>query len=681
MAGFLRVLIYSLFIALGVCTGWAEKVSGVSGEFEASVFAKGLSEPDGLAVHFESGDVYIAEKGAGRISVVTEGGAKSTVVESGGLWSIDPEWPRWMISEGRPKQAVVTNRLVQPGGVAVSSNRHIFVAEDVPYGRVLEFIPDELGAYSTAKLVSVPWFDRAFSWDDLKINKNGDLYLVGSIREAKGGLHFGSVLYRDENLNWWVIDYGPFADYSSVALTENDNVLIQLARNKGSTYWWDTFRHLTIGTFTETLDESSQGVSCGLFSDGSIAIGEVMSSGKGRVWQYDPLLGEKKVAGEGFQSIGNMIFNPKTQRLLVSDPKAGVVAEFVTDNLNKGQQLLERSHHSKNLAEGFTPREAPAFLKNFLMGMGAFNPAPITESGDDPGGAAPTSFTLREFAHKVPLIAGKLITTPLTDDEQASGFDFVTNVTFVVFYPNQTIESGESATPSLSFFVAEKSSGKREITKPMFEGLNSLIRKGDEWDDTADAAKLYVPITASAVDKTPEGLDINLAFLGLSFYDDYYLGLGTGKEDKGTMVVEGKDGSRVYYVAKFTEVAKDGSFSRNLVVAGFDPNQRQDLGWLEIGRYPISDTITPDDSPFGGMQGVSDEFKEEIKKKDRERRLEIGVTEKYDREEKIRELLKDSESKKEAPPVVGEQGASDPGKATTGESEKKADSVTPAAAP
>ena len=105
-------------------------------------------------------------------------------------------------------------------GIAFNEKGHLFVTEDVAHGRLLEFVPNEDGLRLKAHAIPIPWLQMPYSWESVTIAKDGRLFLAGSTTENGPGIFYGTVLMRDPGGEWWIVDYGPFASFSSLALSK-----------------------------------------------------------------------------------------------------------------------------------------------------------------------------------------------------------------------------------------------------------------------------------------------------------------------------------------------------------------------------------------------------------------------------------------------------------------------------
>ena len=151
----IRCFLLSCGLVWGVGTeAWAQLA------FTSRVLADGLKEPHGVAVHPATGDIYVAEKATGRILVLKNGKMESALPAG---WTVSTNLPRWGMTTQIPKEKWMTATLEKPGPISVSTNGTLFVAEQVPNGRILEFLPNAQGAWDTARGIPVPWLDQEFS--------------------------------------------------------------------------------------------------------------------------------------------------------------------------------------------------------------------------------------------------------------------------------------------------------------------------------------------------------------------------------------------------------------------------------------------------------------------------------------------------------------------------------------
>ena len=618
-----------LIVLLGVLpmAGVAQIVDSEKNDFNLQVKVRGLKNPEGLALHPQTRDIYIAERGANRI-VVIRNNSPSPVIESG--WTVEPGYAKWAINKSRPKEAIERGQLQNPGAISFSTNAHLFVVEQVPWGRILEFIPDAAGQYKTARIVPVPWLDKPYLWEDIKVADDGRIFIVGNDNAARGGLTFGVALVRDIAGDWWVADYGPFMSFSGVCLSRKQDVVVISERPEGGLVWWDAVRHLPIGTAGNLTPQSEvEGVT--LLGDGSMVLMQRASSkGKdARLLRLDPTSGALTQLIQGLDALGGVILVPETGNLLATDPQAGLLVECAPKKPSPpGEYLIQRSLEGYEMATGFTPRSSPNFLRSFFSQAGVGLDQQTTEgsaSGTDEGeagGGMAVEVSLRDYSSKLPLVAGKVKVLESTSGE-GEDKDPVTEVNFVLLFPGRMVIGGEFATPSMSYFAATRRSGKVEQTRELFKGMSMDHRsQGEGWTRMGNAGTLTVPLVTCSMQKREEGMEVNLVFLGMGLYDDYYLSLLSGTdEETGTLMVNDVRGSRRVYKTSFREIVNDGSSVKNLVVAGFDPKGKIGVGWLNIGQWPVGSYVGLGEMQAGAFQGISDDLARLIERKQMEWRV------------------------------------------------------------
>ncbi|MBU0678888.1 MAG: hypothetical protein KJ626_12315 [Verrucomicrobia bacterium] len=592
--------------------------------FDVKVFAENLSSPDGLAIHPVSGDIYVAEEKANRVSVIKNGKAKAVITEN---WEFIDELPAWAVTTKRPLSYWHYPRLRFPEGIAFSPEGHLFVTEDVADGRLLEFIPDEKGNFTQARAIPIPYLDMGFSWESVAVAKDGRLFLAGSTLEAGSGIFFGSVLMRDAKEEWWLVDYGPFVSFSSVSLSRDEDVVVIGDEVGGSVVWWDAVRHYDVGVSTG-YTRSVEGT-C-VLPDGSILAAEecIGEEGKspeygGRLVRIEPHTGRATVVADDFECIESVVMNDHNGRLYVTDDRKGVVLELTPRNpFDESVYLLERSLFQREVAQSMAPKKWPEFLGGFVSRLGvgiADEDAANTQKPKEV--EEKTTFTLKEFAERIPLIAGKIKTSDLNNLAQGEEKDPLEEIQFISFFPNRALAGGENPTPSLSLFAARRKSGAVEVTRTTGGLKASRYTADGRWVQASDNAFLCIPITSCAAVQRDTHLDLSVSFLGLGFTPDYHLTMRCGERNEATLMVDGGGETMSSYGASFIEKLADGRTVENLVVAGFEARKDHDQGWLRLGRHPVSSSIIIDDNSAWiprSMKMNNSEVLSQLKQKDQD---------------------------------------------------------------
>jgi glucose/arabinose dehydrogenase len=579
-----------LAIAAGFAVLSAQYVSGEADPgngYEAKPFAKGLAGPSSIAVHPASGELYVAERDANRISVLRDG-QRTTVIDSG--FVVNPGVPKWALRNERDQAFWTSPVLSKPVGMAFAEDGRLFVTEDAPASRLLEFTPDARGRYSSAQVVPIPWLNKEYAWSGLTVAGDGRLFIAGAVSDAGPGLLFGSVLMRDPGGEWWVVDYGPFSGFSSLCLSKHQDVLVISDGALGSVTWWDTVRHKVIATSAGTLPASE---SVCLLPNGKIVVAQTEreaargtpAPGLGRLMGINPETQEQEILVSGLEQVSSIAYAPGSRSLFAAQQDGTVLELTPRKEPVPGEYYLRRSLYTFEMAEGMAPKQWPSFMKEFVSQLGVTTSDELAvDDGKDRVQDKNMAFTVREFTDRIPMIAGRV--TIITDTLGDHVEDPVEQLDFVVFYPGRAVVAGRNATPSLSLFSARHASGKVERTQ-VASGFSSLERTDGNWKQRSSEALVYFPMTSCTTRRQPDGVNVTLAFLGMGHMKDYYLELRCGRVDKGHLMVEGESGRLADYDVAFTEIDDTGEEVRNIMIAGFDPEQNDSYTWLYIGKEPI----------------------------------------------------------------------------------------------
>jgi len=618
-----------LAVAL-LCAASIANAKKTERSLKIKVLAEGLKEPYGVAVHPETGDIYVAERGSGQIRVLKNGQMTSALAPN---WVVTNELPRWAITTEVPKKKWMSAALQKPGPITISSNGLLYVTEQIPNGRILEFTPDEQGKFAVAKGIPVPWLDQEFQWRDIFADEGGRLFIVGADEVGSDFMKFGSSLVREPDGNWWVVDFGPFANFNTFAISDRQDVMILGDRNKGTLSWWEVDRHIMLGGSPEATGRADL-LSLALYPDGSFILAEQTAPGKATLKRMDPFTGQLTVLSDQFQSIGDIAMDRKNVRYLVTDPAAGRLLECTpVPSMPRFNEVAMRQ--IVRSVEGMMglPTEAPAFLNTFFDRLQSAT-SEIME--DDTTHAV--NFNLSDIAGKMPIVAGRIRAAVEVEGAEE---DPIEQVEFFLLFPSKVVMTETAVTPSLSFFSARRKSGKVEQTKTVFKGDVGVYRlSGTNISKIASApGGLHIPVVACGMDQADGGIYINLSFLGVGIYGDYYLTLFQGpREQSAKLIVKSTNSpsGQITYEASFmdettitgmesTEVREKIS---NLLISGFgsNANANRSVGWLRLGQFPASMTVA-----FGGdagdatLTGGAADLKEIVEKKRVEMSLDAAL--------------------------------------------------------
>ena len=577
--------------------------------------AEGLKEPWGVALNPTNGDIYVSEKGSGRI-LVLKGGAGRPEPALAANWTVSTNLPRWAISAQVPYEKWMSAALQSPGPLSIASNGTLIVSEQIPNGRILAFAPNEQGQYALAQGVPVPWLDQEFQWRDLYVDRGGRLYIVGADEVGSDFMKFGSALVREPDGNWWVIDFGPFADFGTFAISDRQDVMLLGDRNKGTLSWWEVDRHMMLGGSPDAAGRAKLS-SLAIYPDGSFILGLQNAPGKAALVHMEPFTGQQNTLADSFQSIGDIEIDRKQGRYLVTDPEAGRLLECSFSPPQKFNESVMRQmvRSSENIAG--LPSEAPAFLNNFFDKLQDAAKEIMPEDATHA-----VQFNLSDIAGKMPIVAGRVQAAVTVEGAEE---DPIEQIEFFLLFPSKVVMTETAVSPSLSFFSARRKSGKVEQTKPVFQGDVGVYRmSGTNYSKIATGSGgLHVPVVVCGLDQADGGVYVNLSFLGAGIYGDYYLTLFQGpREQRAKMMVKspGSKSGMVTYEASFMEEATiegmDGTITKeqlsNLLISGFGGggSVNRSVGWLKLGQFPAQMTVAfgePTDTTLtGGQSGLKE---------------------------------------------------------------------------
>lgn len=580
--------------------------------------AEGLQRPHGVAIHPQTGDIYVSERGSGRIVVLRNGRPEPALAPG---WTVSEDLPRWAISDSMPLSAWMSPALNQPGPIAFSTNGTLFVAEQTPQGRILEFRPDAQGLYTQAIAVPVPWLDQEFQWRDLQVDALNRLFIAGADEVGSDFMKFGSALVRETNGDWWVIDFGPFANFGPFALSAREDVMVLGDRNRGKLSWWEVHRHIMLGGVPDSTGRAEL-QALALYPDGAFIIGQLDAPGQAVLKRLDPFNFQQTTLATGFRSIGDIAMDRPNARYYVTDPEAGKVLECTLPaSVRFNEVAMRQIVRAVDGMMGMT-EEAPAFLGNFFEQLQSAAQDLLPEDSTHT-----IQFNLSDIAGKMPIVAGRIrAAVEVAGAEE----DPIEQVEFFLLFPSKVVMTDVAVSPSMSFFSARRKSGKVEQTKPLFQGDVGVYRlSGTNVSRVASApGGLHIPIVVCGLDEADGGIYVNLSFLGAGIYGDYYLTLFQGpREQTAKLVVKSptSESGNITYEASFMDEATiegmDGSVTReqvsNLLVAGFGAGGgvNRSVGWLRLGQFPAAMTVSFGDVGDTTLTGAASGMRDIVEQK------------------------------------------------------------------
>lgn len=553
--------------------------------FQLSVYATGLDQPDGLALHPESGELYVSEERAGRISVIRNG-RPEPVITSG--FRVRDNLSAESIDSEHPRNYWLAGQLNNPEGLAFGPDHKLYVIEDTARGRLLEFDLTRGVSAASASVVPLPRLGEPYAWESVCFSRDGQLFVAGSSYEATRSWGYSCVITRDTTQGWWMVDYGPLAAFSALTLMEKDQVLVAGDESVGSLTWWDVARKQEVQTLTHGWG-AIEGM-CAL-PDGSIAVAIEHSEHGGRILRINPVNGATTVLAEGLGQLESLVCDEKTGKIYCAeDSKGRILCLTPTRPIAGDASLLRVARRGSDAKRGLPAHQAPPFLKQFMsrVGVDLVDAGGPGNAGSGPAGTTSgnNAMTMEELGQRIPMIAGRVQVEPMPEVA-----DPITEVHFLSLYPNQYSDNREQPAPPLCLYAARRRSGQVDLSQRV-GGLQ--VRKYSPvtgWERVSQQAEWVLPLNTCSTAETSNGVTVVMTFLGLNKYEDCILTINYGQSNNAYFAVSG-DKLRVAQ-ASFMEQAADGTEVCNFALTGVRTRKAEDATWMPLGPRANWTLISP----------------------------------------------------------------------------------------
>ncbi len=543
------------------------------------LLVQGLDGPAGLAVQPVSGRLHVAERGGNRIAEVRDRTAVDALHPD---FEISSVMPSWAVTDTRSEENWVEASLRQPADVSFDRHGRLWIAESGAQGRLLRFEPFE-NDYLFGQIIVSPWIDDNLSYTSVAVDDAGRVFTAMHRVDMPGVLAFGRVLMRDMDAEWYLIDYGPFAEFSNVALSPDSASLLFAEQRTADVTWYDVDRQMLFGSM-----ERVRGVrDVAVLNDGSILASLKRRDRTWSVVEIDPEYGHIWEWVGGLSEIGGLAAHPENGDLYISLSKEGKVMRLYRmeerrspePQLDKMSQLLQ----TFELENALPPKKWPEFFREFIERLGMVEAVDRIVSMQRPLdrslGRVPMS--VEEFTHAIPVVAAKVQATLLSDEELEP--DPITELSFVIFFPNRSVHTRQSVAPSVSLFHAEHESGRAVRTRFLPNQDGAPLSEDLDWDDMPEVLVSFPSgYHAQRTGLSDEGL-LRTYFLGMGLGDDYWIDIHRVDRNRSIMVVEKQDGTKLEYALEpYPEKPEAGG--ETVLVAGLTDIES---GWEHIGKTPV----------------------------------------------------------------------------------------------
>ena len=502
----------------------AKSEGEVADEGSAKVFgrirsvAKELRGPDGMVLDPATGDLYVSEENAAAVVRIKPDGIREVV--------FDNSTP---LFEGTGGDRHKVEGLRSPEGLALDAQGTLYVAEDIPGGRLISFrLAERSMPRFSGNVVSIPIEGHRFAWESVDARPSGELLLAGSSMEAfasepeKNGLYRGVVLHRDVRGDWWMPVNHAMASYSAVCFSHDGTYAYFASESPGDVGCIDLRTHSLRLYFMNQTFKSPEGL-CAL--PGGTAL---LAEESGRIYRLDPTAGTIQFLHEVDSTVESLIWDGANHRVLATDDQRGQVLALemkdAIDFRSSVGTVMDIRFEDQSTPVEMIPDLCPEYLAQVLK-LGGYDAR--AQSGSVP---------FRKFAQRYCLVAIDADVDLLPNGKPVE--DPIVHIQFVIVAPYLIgVRNGELIWSS-SGFTALRKSGK--IVKT--ELVQRQVVSGDLMESRftpVGGQTIALPMPFSARINTDGSAAVN--FMGMGVTPDFFLELNTTDPDRSYMVVMQQD--------------------------------------------------------------------------------------------------------------------------------------------
>jgi sugar lactone lactonase YvrE len=541
------------------------------------LLVQGLDGPAGMAVDPQSGHLHVVEKTGRRVAMIQERMIETRVQSE---FEVVRSVPVWAVLEDRGLADWTAGQFRDPVDIAFDAEGRLWVAEAGMRGRLLCFdrIEDQFGY---ARVIASPWLEESVGYTSVQVDRHGRVYTTMQRVDDPGLLTMGRVAMREPDGEWYLIDYGPFAEFSNVQLSTDDGTLVFAEHRTADLTWYDADRRMLYGAM-----ERVRGIRhVVLMADGTTLASLRHEDGTWSVVEIDPRYGRVWEWVGDLTEIGGLAAHPGNGEVYVSLLAEGRVMRLCRQGERRAapENRLAGMMQQFEIEHALPPKEWPAFFREFIERLGMVEAVNEVWSSLNPvdRSFSQVPMSVDEFTTAIPVVAAKLRATLLSPAEMEP--DPIVELSFVIFFPNQTVHTRQSVAPSVSLFRAEHRSGRVVRTRFLPTANGFPLTEDLDWDDLPEVlVSLPAGYYANQTGVSEDGL-VRTYFLGMGLGPDYWVDVHRGDPNRNVMRVEGRNGERIEYALEpYPERCEAGGES--VLVAGLKDVEK---GWLAIGKSPV----------------------------------------------------------------------------------------------
>ena len=493
-----------------------------------TTMAKDLHGPDGLALDLKNGDLYVSEESAAGIVRIRANGERDVVID--GATPVYEE-------QGRSRKK--TTGLRSPEGIALDGKRTLYVAEDVPGGRLIAFeFSDKPGqASASGTVVPIPLPNHRYAWESIDVGPSGELLLAGSTAEAYGSdpdaggllnLVRGAILYRDAQGEWWLPLNDALASYSAARFSNDGSFAFFADELTGDVGCLD-LRTRNVRTFRSVKRFRAPEGLFALAGGSALVVEE-----NGAIYRWDPTTDTLQSIYENKGTVESVLWDEKNQRVLLTDDQNGTIQAL---EMKPGLgfraaigTILDIRFEDQSTPVEMIPERCPAYLAKVLK-LGGYDP-------NREGGKV----TFQDFARKYCMVALDADAELLAPDPAVA--DPIDHIQFVIVAPYLIgVKEGELIWSSSGFTALRKSGQKLKTELVQRQVVHGDLMETRFTPVGGQTIALPMPFSARI---NSDGY-VTVHFMGMGAMPDFLLELNTVDPDQSIMVVMPTEGEPEQY--------------------------------------------------------------------------------------------------------------------------------------
>jgi len=513
---------------------------------------KKLNAPDGIDIEPMTGSIYITEEDAAQVVRVDTDGQRTIIIDA-----------KTAVFEQRGTEQVAVQGLRSPEGIAFGQAGKVYIVEDIPGGRLIEFSLPEYSLNETqvkGLVVHVPQPDPGYAWESIAVSTRGELLLAGSNVEAfladnptieapsSAGLKVnedgiwsinermtvdlpsGAVIYRDASGTWWMPIHRPLESFSGACFTPDGRNAYFISEAMGYVGCFDLKSHVFQSWFSDVKIDSPEGVTA--LSDGTA----IVVSEKGKVFRVDA---HDDMAVEIYDlksAAESVAWDPARGRLMITQDGEGKL----TSLNNVYYALSQKMKGPIDLGHATFEVEIPEDCPDYLAGL-------LNKCGYDPFSKMHNA-TFQDLVKNVALFAIDAEATLKSSDGPVT--DPIVKVQFAIFTPHFFGVDISGFSAPASGFAAVHASGEMDRTR-----LHNWNVTSFDFSERRFSAftpnKLALPHPAS-YRLSPEGT-ASVSFMGMGETPDFHVIINMNDPESSYMVAIHPDGKCQQYALKIPQ--------------------------------------------------------------------------------------------------------------------------------